>query len=68
MLEYSTLLEQYEDIEMKARPKPIYRDNIYHDGIENVEDTEIPWTLVNEMESRISDSNSDIEFFLAHKN
>lgn len=53
---------------MKAKPKPIYRDNIYHDGIGNVEDTEIPWTLVNEMESRISDSNSDIELFLAHKN
>ena len=68
MLEYSTFLEQYEDIEMKAKPKPIYRDNIYHDGIGNVEDTEIPWTLVNEMESRISDSNSDIELFLAHKN
>ena len=58
----------YERNEAKSKPHPIYTENIYNDGVGNVADTDIPWTLVNEMESRVVDPNRDVEFFLAHKN
>ena len=62
------LLGEYERLEARTKPRPIYGTNLYKDGVGNVEDTEIPWMVVNEMESRIADPNNDIEFFLAHKN
>ena len=68
LLEYITLLGVYERNEIKTKARPIYTENIYNDGIGNVEDTDIPWTLVNEIESRVVDPNRDVEFFLAHKN
>ena len=68
LLEYITLLGVYERNEAKTKARPIYTENVYNDGIGNVEDTDIPWTLVNEIESRVVDPNRDVEFFLAHKN
>ena len=62
------LLGEYERLELRTKSRPFYANNLYHDGIGNVEDTEIQWSVVNEMESRIIDPNNDIEFFLAHKN
>lgn len=63
-----TLLSEYERAELHTKAKPIYTSNLYQDGVGNVEDTDIPWVVVNEMESRVMDPNNDIEFFLAHKN
>jgi hypothetical protein len=51
----------------KKKPNPISRDNVYNDGIGFVENTNISWVMVNEMESRVEDDNIDIEFFLTHK-
>ena len=66
-MEYITLLSAYDVKDAKKKPNPIPKDNIYNDGIGFVENTNISWAMVNEMESRVEDDNIDIEFFLTHK-
>ena len=56
-----------EEKRAKKKSNPISRDNVYNDGIGFVENTNISWVMVNEMESRVEDDNIDIEFFLTHK-
>lgn len=66
-MEYITLLSDYERREGRTKPAPLDENNVYNNGVGNVESTSIPWTTVNEMESRVTDDNQDIEFFLAYK-
>ena len=49
------------------KPVPLGENNVYNNGVGSVGSTSIPWTTVNEMESRVTDNNQDIEFFLAYK-
>ena len=60
-------MEEYEKKDAKMKARPIYSENVYNNGIGNVDKTSISWATVNEMESRIVDENVDIEFFLAYK-
>ena len=66
-MEYITLLSDYERREGRTKPAPLGENNVYNNGVGNVESTSSPWTTVNEMESRVTDDNQDIEFFLAYK-
>lgn len=61
------LLKEYERIDSKLKPAPIAKENVYNNGVGTVEGTNVPWSTVNEMESRVPDPNQDIEFFLAYK-
>ena len=67
MLEFATLLGEYERKDAKLKASAIRAENVYHDGIGMVDHTDIPWSTVNEMETRVVDDNVDIEFFLAYK-
>lgn len=67
MLEFVTLLGEYERKDAKLKANMIREENVYNNGIGMVESTDIPWSTVNEMETRVVDDNVDIEFFLAYK-
>ena len=67
MLEFATLLGEYERKDAKLKASAIRAENVYHDGVGMVDNTDIPWSTVNEMETRVVDDNVDIEFFLAYK-
>ena len=61
------MLYEYEKKEASMKANPFTSPNVYNSGVGTVSGTAIPWTTVNEMESKIPDENSDIEFFLAYK-
>lgn len=65
--EFISLLYEYEKKEASMKANPFTSPNVYNSGVGTVSGTAIPWTTVNEMESKIPDENSDIEFFLAYK-
>ena len=61
------MLTGYEAREANTKGAPIAKDNVYKNGEGVVEDTSIPWTTVNEMETRVEDPGNDLESFLVYK-
>ena len=53
--------------EAVTKGAPIAKDNVYKNGEGMVEDTSIPWTTVNEIETRVEDPGNDLESFLVNK-